>query len=931
MQSRTRHPRRARATLRPSERRRRRASARPPTALRRHAVAGFDRKQTPCPPPTSPIRRSCCTTWGRTTPSARTGCTHRRPADRVRARRLPAPLHGAGGDRTSRSPGSTARRYIATIEAASPASGLHFIDPDTALNPHSLTAARHAAGAVVLATDLVDARRMPHRVLRGAPAGPPRRARPRDGLLPLQQRRRRRRARARRARPRARRDRRFRRPSRQRHRGHLLRRPARADGVDVPASAVSVLAASTIRRRTWSTSRCAAGSGSEEFRAAVRDHWLPALERASARRLIFISAGFDAHREDPLAGLQAHRSRLRVGDARARRGRRRGTRRAASSRRSKAATRSPRSAAAPPSTCASCSLPEPWHHALDDGPAKGAADGAAAVPRRPVRWLCGAGFLAGEACAADAPPRCYARTRLVDVHGRPTRARDARRRDQLRFPVSVRGHAVLPAQARTAGRGHGERCGARTAPTYAWQGGVGRGRATSSRSPRSARTSSRTRRATSRSSATSRERSATSDAQVIHCCADHSVYDPAQGARVLSRARRRSRSPRSCSITTPPTDELVRARHRRRRAVRRVLRQVRLQARAGVRRAKARAARSATRPSCASSRNTAGRRSSAELRRRATVPAHVPSTPRSSSRDLRKTYGDVEAVKGISFAVRARHDDGAARRQRRRQDDDAVDAARRADADRRARSRCWACDMPRHRHRVLPRMNFTSPYVDLPKRLTVAREPARVRRSLRRAPPARAHRRASPRIATSAGLLQRPYGSLSAGPAHARVAREGACSTSPRCCCSTSRPRRSTRTSATGCAPISSATSAAAGCTMLLASHHMGEVERMCDDVIMLRDGRGRRPGLAAGAASRATAARTWRRCSSTSRAARGDEPRPRRAGARRSRLEPCARRRPSPTLLPADRRSRRRRAACARCCAGTPTCCSSRGRASCR
>ena len=29
-------------------------------------------------------------------------------------------------------------------------------------------------------------------------------------------------------------------------------------------------------------------------------------------------------------------------------------------------------------------------------------------------------------------------------------------------------------------------------------------------------------------------RSATSDGNVIHCCADHSVYDPAAGARVLS-------------------------------------------------------------------------------------------------------------------------------------------------------------------------------------------------------------------------------------------------------------------------------------------------------------------------------------------------------------------------------------------------------------
>ena len=30
------------------------------------------------------------------------------------------------------------------------------------------------------------------------------------------------------------------------------------------------------------------------------------------------------------------------------------------------------------------------------------------------------------------------------------------------------------------------------------------------------------------------QRSATSDARVIHCCADHSVYDPASGARVLA-------------------------------------------------------------------------------------------------------------------------------------------------------------------------------------------------------------------------------------------------------------------------------------------------------------------------------------------------------------------------------------------------------------
>ena len=83
--------------------------------------------------------------------------------------------------------------------------------------------------------------RVHHRVLRGAPAGPPRRAAPRDGVLPVQQRRRRRAARAGGARHRARRRRRLRRPPRQRHRGHLRGRRARADGLDVPAPAVPVL------------------------------------------------------------------------------------------------------------------------------------------------------------------------------------------------------------------------------------------------------------------------------------------------------------------------------------------------------------------------------------------------------------------------------------------------------------------------------------------------------------------------------------------------------------------------------------------------------------------------------------------------------------------------------------------------------------------
>ena len=46
----------------------------------------------------------------------------------------------------------------------------------------------------------------------------------------------------------------------------------------------------------------APGAAGDALRAAVRDHWLPALE-AFRPQLIFISAGFDAHREDDIAHL----------------------------------------------------------------------------------------------------------------------------------------------------------------------------------------------------------------------------------------------------------------------------------------------------------------------------------------------------------------------------------------------------------------------------------------------------------------------------------------------------------------------------------------------------------------------------------------------------------------------------------------------------
>ncbi len=46
-----------------------------------------------------------------------------------------------------------------------------------------------------------------------------------------------------------------------------------------------------------------AGSGGAEFREAVTQHWLPALEKFQPQ-MIFVSAGFDAHRDDDMSMLK---------------------------------------------------------------------------------------------------------------------------------------------------------------------------------------------------------------------------------------------------------------------------------------------------------------------------------------------------------------------------------------------------------------------------------------------------------------------------------------------------------------------------------------------------------------------------------------------------------------------------------------------------
>ena len=195
-----------------------------------------------------------------------------------------------------------AAHYIDEIEAASPESGVHYLDPDTALNPDSLDAARHGAGALILATDLVVGGK---RDTAFCAVRPPGHHATRDRAMgfclfnnvavgvahALEH--------------------------------HGLARAAVVDfdvhhgngTEDIFAGDQRVVMTGTFQYPLYPYSGVeplgpnmhnvplSPGSGSDAFRKAFIEVCLPALE-AHRPEIIFVSAGFDAHREDPLANLQ---------------------------------------------------------------------------------------------------------------------------------------------------------------------------------------------------------------------------------------------------------------------------------------------------------------------------------------------------------------------------------------------------------------------------------------------------------------------------------------------------------------------------------------------------------------------------------------------------------------------------------------------------
>lgn len=145
-------------------------------------------------------------------------------------------------------------------------------------------------------------------------------------------------------------------------------------------------------------------------------------------------------------------------------------------------------------------------------------------------------------------------------------------------------------------------------------------------------------------------------------------------------------------------------------------------------------------------------------------------------------------------------------------------------------------DLLRHRYRVLPRMNFASPYVDLPRRLTVEQN-LRVYGHLYGV--AGVQRRID-ELAESLELtefLRRPTGRLSSGQ-RTRAALAKALINEPDLLLLDEPTASMDPDTADWVRSYLEAYRARTGATILLASHNMAEVERMCSDVFILRRGR---------------------------------------------------------------------------------------------
>jgi ABC-2 type transport system ATP-binding protein len=150
--------------------------------------------------------------------------------------------------------------------------------------------------------------------------------------------------------------------------------------------------------------------------------------------------------------------------------------------------------------------------------------------------------------------------------------------------------------------------------------------------------------------------------------------------------------------------------------------------------------------------------------------------------------------------------------------------------------RVLGVDMLRDRYRALPRMNYASPYVDLPQRLTV-------RQNLSVYGHLYGVRKLKSRIEELAGQLDlqefidRPYRNMSSGQ-KTRVALAKALLNKPEVLLMDEPTASLDPDTADRIRGYLEEYRRETGATLLLASHNMLEVERLCDQVLMMRTGR---------------------------------------------------------------------------------------------
>ena len=144
----------------------------------------------------------------------------------------------------------------------------------------------------------------------------------------------------------------------------------------------------------------------------------------------------------------------------------------------------------------------------------------------------GAAGLSLPTAWADVTPRRYRRALLVDIHGAPIRvaalATDANY--VFQYPFVATPCFLLKLGRHVQANGELRR---QDGGTYGWQGGVGPGGNLVAFSAICAHKLAYPTRDVS-FIRFQRDPSATSTGNVIHCCADHSVYDPSAGARVVA-------------------------------------------------------------------------------------------------------------------------------------------------------------------------------------------------------------------------------------------------------------------------------------------------------------------------------------------------------------------------------------------------------------